>query len=240
VFLVAFVAIERWKDRRNRGPLMPFSKLDHPSYHYGVLTTGVLAVGEFTMFVILSIVLQDGHHFSALRTGLWILPFGVMGIIGASIGVFLAQRLGAKRTVVIGMALETFGLVWVAVVIGPDIMLTGLVPAIVTYGLGFGFATAQLGNFTLAEIPPQVTGVASGVNNTVRQVGEALGVAMVGSACSSGGARPSILVAAGAVFLGVVASSLIPNQGRPSPANMTGAQPRGVLQSARPEAGSAA
>lgn len=57
--LAGFVVIERWKDRRDKQPLYPFSKLDYPSYHYGMLTTGVLAVGEFTMFVILSIVLQD-------------------------------------------------------------------------------------------------------------------------------------------------------------------------------------
>jgi MFS family permease len=216
VFLVAFVAIERRKDRLGKDPLIPFSRLAYPSYRYGVLTTGVLAAGEFTMFIVLSLVLQGAHHFSALRTGLWILPFGVMAVVGAGIGVFLAQKLGAKRTVVTGMALETFGLVWVAIVIGPGVSPAGLIPAIVTYGMGMGFATAQLGNITLADIPSPISGVASGINNTIRQVGAALGIAMVGSAYTSGGARPAVLVAAGCVCLGVIASSLVPGTSRPA------------------------
>ena len=69
------------------------------------------------------------------------------------VGVSLAQKLGAKRTVTIGMTLETFGLIWVAVRIGPQVTLLSLLPAILTYGIGIGFATAQLGNITLAETP---------------------------------------------------------------------------------------
>lgn len=82
-------------------------------------------------------------------------------IFGAGMGVGLAAKLGAKRTVTIGMALETFGLAWVALKIGPNVTLPGLIPAILTYGTGFGFATAQLSNITLAEIPPMAAGVAS-------------------------------------------------------------------------------
>ena len=211
VFLAAFVVIERRKDRLGKQALFPFSRLAYPSYHYGMLTTGMLAAGEFTMFIVLSLVLQNTRHFSALRTGLWILPFGVVAIVGASIGVVLAQKLGAKRTVVIGMALETFGLAWVAVVIGPNVTVARLIPAIVTYGIGMGFATAQLGNLTLSEVPKAISGVASGINSTIRQVGAALGIAMVGSAYTGGGARPAVLVAAGCVCLGVLASTAIPD-----------------------------
>jgi EmrB/QacA subfamily drug resistance transporter len=186
VALGLFVFVERLKDRRRREPLYPFSALRYRSFHFGMITTGLLAAGEFTMFIVLSIVLQDIRHLSALDTGLWILPFGVAAIFGAGIGIGLAQRLGAARTVTIGMALETVGLIWVALVIGPQVTLPGLIPAILTYGIGIGFATAQLGNVTLAEIPERLAGVASGVNNTVRQVGAALGIATVGAAYNAG------------------------------------------------------
>ncbi len=224
--LATFVAIERRKDRLGKEPLFPFSRLAYPSYHYGMLTTGLLAAGEFTMFFVLSLLLQNVRHFSALRAGLWILPFGVMAIIGATVGVGLAQKLGAKRTVVIGMALETVGLVWVAIVIGPSVSLTHLIPAIVTYGIGMGFATAQLGNLTLAEVPDELSGVASGVNNAFRQVGAALGIAMVGSVYASSGARPGVLVAAGCVFLGLIASSLIPSSRQPPSEDNAKAPPK--------------
>jgi predicted MFS family arabinose efflux permease len=180
VLLAVFAALERYKDRHGAAPLFPFSQLAYPSYHYGMLTTGLLAAGEFTMFFALSLVLQDVHHYSALRTGLWVLPFGVTAIVGAGTGVGLAGKFGAKHTVVIGRALETAGLTWVAIVIGPGISLARLIPAIITYGIGIGFATAQLG------------------------------IAMVGSAYSSG-ARPAVLVAAGCVCLGVIAATFIPS-----------------------------
>ncbi len=116
------------------------------------------------------------------------------------------------------MALETAGLIWVALKIGAHVSLPSLIPAILSYGIGIGFATAQLGNVTLAEIPTRVAGVASGANNTIRQVGAALGIAVVGAAYNGGGGRPAVLVAAGAVVLGTLASLLIPNQPPAKPA----------------------
>jgi predicted MFS family arabinose efflux permease len=109
------------------------------------------------------------------------------------------------------MALETAGLIWVALVIGAQVTLLMLVPAILTYGVGIGFATAQLSNITLAEVPERVAGVASGINSAVRQVGAALGIAAVGAAYIDGGPRLAVLVAAAAVFLGAIASSLVPS-----------------------------
>ena len=218
VCLATFILVERVKDRRHTEPLFPFSALRYRSFHVGVLTTGLLAAGEFTMFFVLSLVLQDSRHLSALDTGLWILPFGAMAIVGAGVGIGLAQKLGGARTVTIGMALETAGLIWVALKIGPHVTLPSLIPAILSYGIGIGFATAQLGNVTLAEIPTRIAGVASGANNTVRQVGAALGIAVVGAAYNGGGGRPAVLVAAAAVVLGTLASLLIPNQPPAKPA----------------------
>jgi EmrB/QacA subfamily drug resistance transporter len=217
--LASFVLVERVKDRRHIESLLPFSALRYRSFHFGVLTTGLLSAGEFTIFFVLSLVLQDRHHLSALDTGLWILPFGAMAIVGAGIGIGLARKLGGARTVTIGMALETAGLIWAALEIGPHVTLPSLIPAMLSYGIGIGFATAQLGNVTLAEIPTRVAGVASGANNTVRQVGAALGIAVVGAAYNRGGGRPAVLAAAGAVVLGMLASLMIPNHTPVKPAD---------------------
>ncbi len=215
VSLSFFLIVERAKDRRGASPLYPSSALRYRSFHFGVLTTGLLAAGEFTMFFVLSIVLQAVKHLSALDTGLWILPFGAVSIFGAGFGIGLSKRLGAARTVTLGLILEALGLAWVAYKIGPQVTLLGLVPAIVTYGIGLGFATAQLGNVTLEEVPPAVAGVASGVSSTVRQVGAALGIAVVGAAYNSGGGRSGVSVAAGAVFLGLLASLFIAGKASP-------------------------
>lgn len=216
VLFLFFILIERHKDKAGMQPLYPFSKLRFRSYHFGMVSTGALAAGEFTMFIVLSIVLQ-ARQLTALETGLWILPFGLVAIVGAGVGIGLSRKLGAKRTVAIGMGLEVIGLVWVAAFIGPDVTLVSLIPAIATYGLGMGFATAQLGNVTLAEIPAPIAGVASGVNNTVRQVGSALGIAAVGSALTDAGPGTAVLIAAACVFIGFLASLRIPASRAPRP-----------------------
>ena len=69
----------------------------------------------------------------------------------------------------------------VALMITPHTTLLALMPGTVLFGLGVGFASSQLTNVILSEIDPDKAGVASGTNTTVRQVGAALGIAVIGS-----------------------------------------------------------
>jgi EmrB/QacA subfamily drug resistance transporter len=210
VCFAAFLVSDRRKERAGHDPLYPSRRLAFPSYRYGNVTTGVLSIGEFTMFFVLAVVLQQNGH-SAVQAGLWILPFGLMIIVGAGIGAQLTHTLGPKRTVVAGMTAEALGLAWIAHVIGPTMTFWSLVPSVVVYGIGAGFATAQLTALTMSEVPWDVAGVASGVNNTVREVGAALGIALVGTAFTVG-ASTAMWVTVAAVALGVVTSALIPKR----------------------------
>jgi hypothetical protein len=81
----------------------------------------------------------------------------------------------------VGLVLEAVGLVVVALMISPHTTLLALTPGTVLFGLGVGFASSQLTNVILSEIDPERAGVASGANTTVRQVGAALGIAVIGS-----------------------------------------------------------
>jgi hypothetical protein len=105
------------------------------------------------------------------------------------------------------------------------------VPAALVYGVGAGFATAQLSNLTMAEIPASAGGVAAGVNNTMRQAGASLGIALVGSAFSSG-ARPAVAVTMVAVLLGALTALRIPGRAVQEPGDPghhpTGAEPVAV------------
>ena len=77
--------------------------------------------------------------------------------------------------------LEAVGLVVVASMISPHTTLLALLPGMALFGLGVGFASSQLTNVILSDIDPEKAGVASGTNTTVRQVGAALGIAVIGS-----------------------------------------------------------
>jgi MFS family permease len=175
--LTAFVLVEVRKERADRDPLFEFSQLRHRGFRYGLLTTMVLAMGQFALLFVVPVWLQAGEGFSALRAGGWMVPTGVLIAIGAPIGGRMSHRFTLTAIVRWGLALEALGLVLVAVAVDPGASFWALLPGSVTFGLGVGFASSQLTNVILSEIEPARVGVASGTNTTVRQVGLALGIA---------------------------------------------------------------
>ena len=181
IVLTAFYFYERARERRNRDPLFEFGQLQHPSFRYGLQTTMVLAMGQFGLLLVIPVLLQDGQHFTAVKTGVYMLPMGILIALGAPLGARCTRLIGTVRVVRVGLLLEALGLVVVALMITPHTTLLALMPGTVLFGLGVGFASSQLTNVILSEIDPDKAGVASGTNTTVRQVGAALGIAVIGS-----------------------------------------------------------
>jgi EmrB/QacA subfamily drug resistance transporter len=181
VLLTAFVVVERAKERANRDPLFEFSQLRHLGFRYGLLTVMILSMGQLGLIYVMAVFLQDGRHLSAVDNGLWLLPIGVMIVLGSQIGGRLVRQLGATKVARIGLTLEVLGLVVVALVISPDVAFVSLLPGFLLFGCGIGFAVAQLTNVILSDVPADRAGAASGANSTVRQIGNALGIAVVGT-----------------------------------------------------------
>ncbi len=176
---------ERRKERRRDDPLFEFALFRHKTYRYGLLTGMVVAMGQLGLSFVLPVFLQDGKHLSAQENGLWQLPTGIFIILGAQVGARLIQRVGATIVVRLGFMSYLVGLLLVAHAVSLDITVWRLFPGLAFYGIGIGFAGAQLTNVVLSEIPKESSGVASGTNTTVRQVGAALGVAVIGSILSA-------------------------------------------------------
>jgi predicted MFS family arabinose efflux permease len=181
LLLAGFVFVERRKERRAEDPLFEFGQLRHRTFRYGLVTTAVLSMGQLGLLFALAVFLQDGRRLSAQANGLWLLPLGGFIIVGSQVGARLTRRIGITRVVQIGLATETVGLVVIAVSISPTMTFLELLPGLTCFGLGLGFASSQLTNVVLSAIDPERSGVASGANATVRQVGSALGVAVIGS-----------------------------------------------------------
>jgi EmrB/QacA subfamily drug resistance transporter len=181
MFLTTFYHYERGRERRRRSPLFEFGLLEHPTFRYGLLATVVLAMGQFGMGLALALFLQESLHLTALENGLWMLPFGLLILVGAPIGGRLAQRIGAVSVVRIGLVSQVVGLVYIAFAMSTQTTFFRLLPGLVCYGIGGGFAFSQLTNVVLSQIPNNKSGVASGTNTTMRQVGSALGIAVIGT-----------------------------------------------------------
>jgi len=222
LIFTAFVMIELAMERGDRDPLFEFGQLRHLGFRYGLLTTMVLAMGQFGLLFILPILLQNGKHFSAWHAAQWMLPQGILIALGAPIGGRLTRRFSITSIVRTGLALEAIGLLWVALAISPRVSFLALLPGMIVFGLGVGFASSQLTNVILSDIDPDKAGVAGGTNTTVRQVGLALGIAtfasFIDASTRSGGtptavangARPAMLFAAAVVGFGAGLSFLIP------------------------------
>src|SRR6202030_903579 len=99
----------------------------------------------------------------------------------AQLGGQLINRYGTIQVVRAGLVIYELGLLLMLRSISLHLTSAELLPGLALYGLGIGFALAQLTNVVLSEIPSEGSGVASGANTTVRQVGSALGVAVIGS-----------------------------------------------------------
>ena len=192
VILAVFYTYERAKERRNGDPLFEFSQLEHLSFRYGLLTTMVLAMGQFGFLLVIPVLLQDGQHFTALRAGVYMVPMGVLIALGAPIGGRFTRVIGTTRVVRTGLVFEAVGLVVVALMISTHTTLLALLPGSILFGLGVGFASSQLTNVILSEVDREKAGVASGTNTTVRQVGAALGIAVIGSLLNAQAIRHAV------------------------------------------------
>ncbi|MFN8026573.1 MAG: MFS transporter [Acidimicrobiia bacterium] len=181
VLLATFVVVERRKERAGRDPLFEFGQLRHRGFRYGLLTNLLLAMGQLVMMLLLVVFLQASNHLTAEETGLWLLPLGVGIAIGARIGTWCAHRIGPTHTVRIGLTAQVFAFVEMAIVITPGVTFLALCLGMSAFGIGLGMASSQLTNVVLSDVDEDKTGVASGSNTTVRQVGGALGIAIVGT-----------------------------------------------------------
>lgn len=181
LLLGLFVWVERRQEQRGQTPLLELSLFNFKGFRYGLLTTLILSLGEFGLVFILPIFLQTARNYSAVDTGIALLPLGIAVIIGSGLAATLSKYIGPKWLITAGMVLEAVGIFTLSFVIHPTATTWTLAPGLVLYGLGIGLATTQLVGVILSEIPPAKSGVASGVNGTVRQVGTALGIAVIGT-----------------------------------------------------------
>ncbi len=181
IALTVFVLYELRLERRSREPLFAFSLLRFRGFRYGLLTALIISLGEFGTLFVLPIYLQIARGLSPFQASLVLLPFALsMFVFGPLAGV-LASRFGAKWVVTAGMLCEAVSLFWLSRLLTVDMPFISIVPTLVLYGIGTGLATAQLTNITLSDIPREEVGAGSGANNTVRQVGLATGVAILGA-----------------------------------------------------------
>jgi EmrB/QacA subfamily drug resistance transporter len=176
---VIFVVQQR--SRQDGEPLVPFSLFKDRNFTVLNLVGAAVSVGMIGMFLPMTIYLQSVLGFSALKAGLVMAPSSVVSMFLAPVAGRMSDRIGGKFILMGGLTLYGVGMVWIVLVAGVATDWKAFIPALVVAGLGIGGVFAPMATEATRNVPTHLAGAASGVNNTIRQVGSVLGSAAVGA-----------------------------------------------------------
>jgi EmrB/QacA subfamily drug resistance transporter len=177
VLLVLFVVWERYQAE----PLVPLALFEERNFAVANWIAASIAFGMMSLFLPIVIYLQSVRGFSALTAGLTLAPMSLTSMIVAPFAGRTADRIGGKYILMVGIFVFAVGFGSLTFVAGPDsTWINFLVPAIVA-GAGMGMTFAPMTTVAMRDISPRMAGAASGVLNTTRQVGAAIGSAVVGA-----------------------------------------------------------
>jgi len=175
LLLVLFILWER----RATHPLLPLRFYRIPNFVLSNAVSLAMYFGVFGSIYFLVQYLQGPLEYSALDAGVRTLPWTAMPMVVAPLAGLIVDRVGGGNLMALGLALQGVGLAWIGLIATADIDYTLLVPPMVIAGIGMGLVFAPTAAVVLGSVHESEQGKASGANNTVREVGGALGVAVL-------------------------------------------------------------
>ncbi|MET8898999.1 MULTISPECIES: MFS transporter [unclassified Streptomyces] len=211
---------------RAKNPMLPM-RLFRSRAFAGINAASLLMfLGMFGSIFLLSQYMQGVLGYSPTEAGLRMLPWTGMPMLVAPIAGILSDRVGGRPVVAAGLFLQAAGLGYLAWVITADASYGVQLPGLIISGIGMALYFAPASALVMSSVRNKEQGIASGANNALREVGGALGIAVMSSifAAQGGyespqifvdGLRPAVAVGAAVVALGGVAALLIPG-GRPA------------------------
>ncbi|HEU4792611.1 MAG TPA: DHA2 family efflux MFS transporter permease subunit [Nitrolancea sp.] len=177
VILIAFVIWEQFPEE----PLIPLSLFKDRNFSLMNWANVVISFGMLGLFLPLTIYLQSVLGMSALTAGLTIAPLSLVTMVAAPVTGHLSDKYGGKHILIFGFTFFALGvglITWLASV--NSSWFTFLIPLLIA-GAGMGSIFAPLSTIAMRDVTPPMAGAASGILNTTRQVGSAIGTAAVGA-----------------------------------------------------------
>ncbi|HEY6279398.1 MAG TPA: MFS transporter [Streptosporangiaceae bacterium] len=177
-----FVWYEQSKARRDGSPLVPMRLFRERGFSAGMAIAVTFFLGIASYGLVLTLFLQLGLGFTALHAGLTFLPFSLGVLVSSGAAARLAPRFGRGVTMAgaLVIAAGMAGVIAATYHYGAAVTTWDLVPGLTAAGLGLGAVIAPLADIVLARVPRQDAGSASGVFNTGLQLGNSIGIALIG------------------------------------------------------------
>jgi EmrB/QacA subfamily drug resistance transporter len=210
---------------RAKNPMLPM-RLFRSRAFSGINAASLLMfLGMFGSIFLLSQYMQGVLGYSPTEAGLRMLPWTGMPMLVAPIAGILSDRIGGRPVVATGLFLQAAGLAYMASVVTVDASYAAQLPGLILSGIGMALFFAPASNLVMSSVLPKEQGIASGANNALREVGGALGIAVMASIFSSQGGyesgqsfvdglRPALVTGSAVVAVAGVAALLIPSRKR--------------------------
>jgi MFS family permease len=171
----------------------------------------------------------QGH--SPLEAAVMTTPWTMAPMVVAPLAGFVAPRIGTRTLIIAGLLFQGAGLTWLALTLSADVAYPTMLPAFISAGIGMGLVFAPVSTAVLAHTSEADTAKASGTNSTLREIGVALGIAVLTAVFTGAGgeltptdyvdaAVPAVAVGAVVVFATAAVAFLLPagrSNRRPEP-----------------------
>src|SRR5579859_3192844 len=179
--IAAFVAIES----RSRSPLLPLRIFRLRALSAANATMALVGAVTFSEFFVLTLYVQDVLHYSAVRSGVAFVAFAFSVVVASNLAQVVVGRVGVRATLVSGLVLAAISLGLLTRLPVDGHYFWDLFPAFVLGGTGLGFSFVPVTIASLTGVDRTDAGVASGLVNTSRQIGGAIGLAAVSTIAAS-------------------------------------------------------
>ncbi len=178
VISAGFLVHER--RRQSQEPLVPFALFRDRDYTAMVVVAASVSFGIIALMLLLTVFFQSVLGFTALRAGLALAPPAVISTALAPFAGQFSDRFDGRSILLAGLLLTVGGMVWTALIMDIGTAWAAFLPPMVVIGFGNGLLIVPMTAVAIRGVLPQLAGAASGVMNTVRQLGSVTAITLVG------------------------------------------------------------
>src|SRR5918993_979621 len=181
----AIFAIFVWWERRVADPMVKLELFRIRNFWVASVIGLAVPFGLFGIFFPMTIFLQGALGMTPLAAGLTMMPMSLMLMVVAPVSGRLSDRIGARWILTVGLTLVALGILLITSQVSTTTNWRTLLPGLLVTGTGMGMTFAPMTAAAMSQVPPRISGSASGILNTSRNIGQLLGIAVLGSVLQS-------------------------------------------------------
>jgi EmrB/QacA subfamily drug resistance transporter len=177
VLLGSFIILEL----KSKNAMLPLHFFKNMSFTGANVALTLVSFGLMGAFFFLGQFLQSVQGYTPFEAGVRLLPMAAVSFISAALSAQVANRIGTKITVGLGIMIAAVGFLYFYWVAAVDVSYANILIAMCMTSLGIGMTMSPATNSVMGSVPVGQSGIGSALNNTTRQIGAALGVAILGT-----------------------------------------------------------